>query len=95
VFEAIRIRKAANYLLDGLRQTDLSTATLNIKTSGIHVSFLIAALGVMAIRNLLPADEESAAEQRSASVIAAGLVTKARITQGISARSVQLDATRN
>jgi hypothetical protein len=75
VFDAIRIRKSANYLLDGLRQTDLSTATLNVETNGIHVSFLIASLGVMAMQNLLPADEESAAEQRSASVIAEGLVT--------------------
>ena len=56
----------AQIICDGLRQTDLSTAALNIKTSGIHVSFLIAALGVMAMQNLLPADEESAAEQRSA-----------------------------
>ena len=62
MFDAIRIRKSANYLLDGLRQTDLSTATLNVKTSGIHVSFLIAALGVVAMQNLLHADEQSAEE---------------------------------
>ena len=72
MFDAIRIRKSANYLLDGLRQTSLSTATLNVKTSGIHVSFLIAALGVVAMQNLLHADEQSA-EERSASVIAEGI----------------------
>jgi porin len=46
---------------------------LNVKASGIHVSFLIALLGVVTTQDRLHAEEQSAAAKSSSSVISEGI----------------------